>query len=183
MNYKLLTFLFTFYLIVIFLQKEKYYWFYPSLPLYPNNKKDSKITAYYTQKRSDHDIDFFKLTDPSVSYAFARFVPENIDTLDALFQPITKYILLLKYLFNRARPHQVNKNVKLLESKTANTPAYPSGHTAQAYYLAKQLEKKYPHLRNQLYECAEKCAKARIDAGLHYESDNDFSKYIVFTFF
>jgi len=183
MNYKLPTFLFIVYLIVIILQREKFIWYYPSLPLYPDNKKDSKLTVYYTQKRNDRDIEFFKLTDPSVSYAFIQIVPENVDTLNALFQPISKYVLILKYIFNRARPHQVNKNIKLLESNTANTPSYPSGHAAQAFYLAKQLEKKYPHLRNQLYECAEKCAKARVDAGLHYKSDNDFSKYIVFNFF
>lgn len=170
------------YSIIITLQKYKYFWFYPTIPLYPNNIDESNIVKLYTKTRTQDDIDFFKLTDPSVSHAFTLIVPENVEELNLMFRPISSTIISLKLLFNRARPKQVNNTIKVLASKTANTPSWPSGHAGQAYYLAKLLTKKYPHLKRELHECAEKCANARIYAGLHYESDNSFSKYIVSIF-
>ena len=182
MNKKIILYTIIIYIIIINLQKNKYYWFYPTIPLYPNNEYEVQNVKKYIEKRTQDDIDFFILTDPSVSYAFTLIVPESVESLNIMFQPISIPILFLKYLFNRARPKQIDKTLNVLKSKTADTRAWPSGHAAQAFFLAKVLVKKYPHLKNKLDDCAERCATARIYAGLHYESDNSFSKYIVSLF-
>ena len=86
--------------------------------------------------------------------------------------------LLLKTIFNRARPKQIYTSLNTQTSISANTPAYPSGHCIQAYYLAKRLSIMYPNRSDEFYKLAEDCALARVYAGLHYPSDNDFGKYI-----
>lgn len=63
------------------------------------------------------------------------------------------------------------------KSQTANTPAYPSGHCIQAYYLAKYLSSVYPDRSDEFFKLAEDCALSRAYAGLHYPSDNEFGKY------
>ena len=88
-------------------------------------------------------------------------------------------IYLLKHIINRARPYQVNTNILLLESKTANTPSYPAGHACQAYYLAKYLGKKHPEKQDELNQIAQRCDMVRVKAGLHYPSDGVFSKQII----
>lgn len=61
---------------------------------------------------------------------------------------ILTIIMMYKYIYNRPRPSQVAPNIinkesgTLLNSETADTPSYPSGHAFQAYYLAKILSKK-----------------------------------------
>ena len=53
----------------------------------------------------------------------------------------------------------------------------------QAYYLAKVLSKKYRNKEKELWKIAEDCNKARIYAGLHYESDGEFSRRLVEKYF
>jgi membrane-associated phospholipid phosphatase len=85
---------------------------------------------------------------------------------------------VLKTIFNRARPLQIDTGLHVQHSISANTPAFPAGHSIQAYYLAKYLSKIYPERTQKLYRLAEDCALARVYAGLHYPSDNQFGKYI-----
>ena len=81
---------------------------------------------------------------------------------------VTTPIYALKYMINRARPHQVS-DITPIPSKPQIHPAYPSGHAYQAYYLAKRLGNKYPDRKTQLESLAEDCAMARVYAGLHYQ--------------
>ena len=59
------------------------------------------------------------------------------------------------------------------------TPAYPAGHSYQAYLLSKYLSKKYPNKRELFRKIALRCDDCRVKAGLHYPSDGEFSRYIV----
>ena len=88
-------------------------------------------------------------------------------------------ILSFKYFFNRARPNQIDSTIEPLNISTAQTPAYPAGHAFQAYYLAKKLSKKYPHLTKIFNEIANECDITRVKAGLHYPSDGNFARYLV----
>ena len=93
--------------------------------------------------------------------------------------------MMYKYIYNRARPSQVAPNIinkesgTLLNSETADTPSYPSGHAFQAYYLAKILSKKFPKKKEQLMKLALRISNSRIIAGLHYPSDRDFAYWLV----
>jgi len=158
---------------------ERYYQFYPTINVYPNNFNEVKIVEKYVKEKNEQMNNFIKLTDKSVSYAFQDVVIETREQLSKMEREIVPFITFLKNLFNRARPKQINENLNVFESVSANTPAFPSGHTCQAYYLAKKLSIKYPEKREILFELAEKCGQARIYAGLHYPSDHEFSKFLV----
>ena len=158
---------------------ERYYHFYPTINVYPNNFNEVKMVEKYVKEKNEKMNDFIKLTDKSVSYAFQDIVIESREQLIKMESEIVVFITFLKNLFNRARPKQINENLNVFESISANTPAFPSGHSCQAYYLAKKLSIKYPEKREILFEMAEKCGQARIYAGLHYPSDHEFSKFLI----
>ena len=169
--------------IIIIITQKKYYYFYPTIPIYPDNNKDVLIVKKYINKKTQQDIDLFKSTDESVAYAFKNIVNLDIKTLKNIAHEKNSYIKYFKLLFNRAIHKQLDKTLDVLKSTTAATPSYPSGHAFQAYYLAKKLSKQYNHLSKQLWDCADKCAMARVYAGLHYPSDNEFSKSLVVRYF
>jgi len=187
--------IFIIYIILLLLNKGFYFW-YPSLNInllchsksYPNNKDEINIIMKeYISKRTQSDIDFFYLTDDNIVIAFQDIIKENEMKKEELEKiilstKIINTIMLYKNIYNRARPSQVAPeiiNKKLLNSKTASTPAYPSGHAFQAYYLAKILTKKFPQKEKELMKIADRVSDARIIAGLHYPSDKYFAYWLV----
>jgi len=160
---------------------DRYYQYYPTINVYPDNFKEVKIVEkYISQSKKNPKIDdLIKLTDESVVYAFNKIIPETHEELQKTIHEIVPFIMFFKLLFNRARPKQININLNVFDSISANTPAFPSGHTCQAYYLAKKLTLKYPEKKELLFNLAEKCGQARIYAGLHYPSDHEFSKFLI----
>jgi membrane-associated phospholipid phosphatase len=186
------------YIILLLLNKTYYFW-YPSIntnllchgKTYPNNNNEVNIMMKeYINKRTQDDINFFYLTDKDIIIAFQDIVKENEmkrkDMKKILMSPKNLSIIMMyKYIYNRARPSQVAPNIinkesgTLLESKTADTPSYPSGHAFQAYYLAKILSKKFPKKKEQLMKLARRVSDARIIAGLHFPSDRDFAYWLV----
>ena len=177
----LLLYIFFIYLLLIFISPLRYIFILPSIPIYPDNEKEVLLVEKEIASRNQSDINFFELTDRSVSEAFTSIVPLSIEELDSLISQIhvVGIIIFFKYIINRARPIQVKPKLNVLKSLTASTPAYPAGHAFQAYYLAKVLGKKYPDLKVQLDSIAETCNSVRIKAGLHYPSDGLFSKQLV----
>ena len=160
---------------------KRYYQYYPTINIYPNNFNEIKLVEKYVHKSKNNKQmnDFIKLTDKSVTYAFENIVLESKEELDEIISITVPFIMFLKLLFNRARPAQINPELTVFNSTSAHTPAFPSGHSFQAYYLANKLSKKYPEKKTEFYELAEKCGHARIYAGLHYPSDHEFSKFLI----
>tara|TARA_X000000368_G_C23026030_1_gene710211 strand:- start:1213 stop:1761 length:549 start_codon:yes stop_codon:yes gene_type:complete len=178
MNYIILVF---FYILVLVLSPVRYITFLPTIPVYPNSHEEVAYVRGAIKRRTQQDIDFHNLTDPSVSHAFAQVVPLSIKELNKIILQvsITFPINFYKYTINRPRPYQFDNNLDVLPSKTAHTPAYPAGHAYHAYYLAKKLGEKYPDKQMILDDIAEKCNEVRIKAGLHYPSDGEYSKILV----
>jgi hypothetical protein len=160
------------YLLVLIVSNTRYYFWYPSINTYllgygvpyPNNSIEIPIILNeYVVKKTQKDIDFFFLTDISVIPAFQTIILENEfkkrDMQRILFSSeIPKHIYIYKRIYNRARPHQVvpeeismHKGTMLL-SKTAFTPAYPSGHAFQSYYLARVLSIQFPEKKEKLIQ-------------------------------
>ena len=165
------------YLILLNLN-EGYIKYYPSL-YFGSNKKESIIVEKNLNEISLSQKDFFYLTNESVAHAFEPYVNENYNELLQISLKQNYIILFFKYLFNRIRPWQINKNIHPLNIETAQTPAFPAGHAYQAYLLEKFLSKKYPSQQKTFQELADKCNQCRIDAGLHYPSDGKFSLFLV----
>ena len=184
---------------ILLLLNETYYWWYPSFNTYflcygkpyPNNNCEINIILNdYIAKRNKLDIDFFYLTDNDIPIAFESIVKPNEmkkkDMIKIIMSPkVVNIIMKYKNIYNRARPSQIVPNIInkengiLLDSKTANTPAYPSGHAFQAYYLGKILSKKFPERKDEIMKIAKRIGDIRIIAGLHYPSDRDFAYWLV----
>jgi len=181
----ILFYVFIIYLILIIVSPIRYIYVLPTLCIYPNNETEVLQIEKEIKLRNQHDIDFFHLTDKSVSPAFVNIVPLSIQELDKMITQfhVAYVIIFFKYIINRPRPYQIKPNLNVLKSVSANTPAYPAGHAFQAYYLAKKLGKSYPELQPQLDAIAERCNSVRIKAGLHYPSDGQFSKQLVNIFY
>ena len=105
------------------------------------------------------------------------------DYLKKIKDKLSPLILSLKKHYNRPRPFQVayytDQELYPLNSETAHTPSYPSGHALQAYFLCKIIAFHNPHKKKEIMEIADTIAKTREVLGVHYKSDNLFSKYIV----
>ena len=181
----ILFYVFIIYLILIIVSPIRYIYLLPTLCIYPNSEKEVLQVEKEIKLRNQHDIDFFHLTDKSVSPAFAEIVPLSIQELDNMIKrfDVVSIIIFFKYIINRPRPKQIRPKLDVLDSISAATPAYPAGHAFQAYYLAKTLGKTYPVLQYQLDSIAERCNTVRIKAGLHYPSDGEFSKKLVNMFY
>lgn len=187
------------YLLVLIAGNTRYYFWYPSINTYflgysvsyPNNSMEIPIILNdYIVKKTHEDIDFFFMTDISVIPAFQTIIPENEfkkrNMQRILFSSeIPKHIYIYKRIYNRARPHQVAPEEisihkgTMLSSKTAFTPAYPSGHAFQSYYLARVLSIQFPEKKEKLIQMARRISDIRIIAGLHFPSDRDFAWWIV----
>lgn len=181
-NYNYLKIVIIIYLLLLISSEyPRYYTLFPSLNVYPNNKQESEIVKRISDRRSQKDIDFFHLTDKTPVNAFLNYTRYSRAELDAIITApsILSMIALTKQYYNRARPYQVNKEIKYLYSETGNTPSYPAGHAFQGYYLAKKLSAEDPLNERQYREIAESIDRVRIIAGIHYPSDGLLSKYMV----
>jgi len=97
---------------------------------------------------------------------------------------LDSFIFKLKYHYNRARPHQLSfyyinqEELNPLKSCASMSPAYPSGHTLEAYVIIDILEKHFPEQKELFDTVKRRIAISRIIIGVHYPSDNDFSTEI-----
>jgi len=187
------------YIIVLLVQSTRYYWWYPSfnisIPSFGKVFPDSRIeintvVSEYIMKRMPSDVAFFRLTDMNPAAAFTTVIKPDEMTVEDMDKTMTSSRVMfvtrmLKWIYNRARPAQIapelinERNGTLLHSDSAATPAYPSGHAVQTYYLAKILARRFPAKTQAVMEIATKCANIRIMAGHHYPSDRDFGWWVV----
>ena len=97
-----------------------------------------------------------------------------------LMNSSTKIIKELKNFYDRPRPNVLAKkmNIKLdmMDIKSAKTPAYPSGHTAQGYLIALVLSDKHPKAKKAFMKLAKDISDSRNMAKVHYKSDSVFGK-------
>ena len=187
------------YIIVLLVQPTRYYWWYPSFNIsipgigkaFPDSRIEVELVmSEYIMKRMPSDVAFFRMTDMNPAAAFTNVIKPDEMTLEEMDKIMTSSRVMfvtkmLKWKYNRARPAQIapelinEQNGTLLHSDSAATPAYPSGHAVQAYYLAKILARKFPAKTHAVMEIATKCANIRIMAGHHYPSDRDFGWWVV----
>lgn len=95
---------------------------------------------------------------------------------------LVKPIMALKNHYNRQRPYQLakklNMSFKFVPLESAKTPAYPSGHSTQAVFLANIIADYFPELKNDLKYVANDICFSRLIAGVHFPSDDVFGRYL-----
>jgi len=125
--------------------------------------------------------------DDDFNWAFEKLCYDNNLEYDRTFfkklmKECASITLRLKYRFNRPRPYQLapfhNVDLSVEESKTANTPAFPSGHAMQSTLQALILGKIYPVLAKDALKLAKDISKSRIVGGHHYPSDIEYGEML-----
>ena len=89
-------------------------------------------------------------------------------------------ILELKNYHDRERPNVGAKRwgIKLnyFHMDSAQTPSFPSGHSAQAKLVANVLSDMYPMHTAELQQAAENISNSRLVSRVHYKSDTEAGK-------
>tara|TARA_R110000851_G_scaffold180812_4_gene328501 strand:- start:431 stop:1087 length:657 start_codon:yes stop_codon:yes gene_type:complete len=171
-------------------QIDEILWNFLSQP-YPDSRETSKEIDLIKNKQDTYSKNKFKLTfckdaDEDLHHTLTNLFQTIGIEVDESFFKIDKvlgYIIVkLKQHYNRPRPYQFayysEQNFHPFETITGNSPSYPSGHALQGYFLCSLLAKKYPQHKTRLDLFAEMIAESRVALGVHYPSDNAFSKEI-----
>ena len=86
-------------------------------------------------------------------------------------------IMKIKNYHNRARPRkaaeQFGIKVQQFYMSSAQTPAFPSGHSAQAKLVANVLADIYPVHTAEFQQAAKNISNSRLVGHVHYKSDTD----------
>tara|TARA_R100000005_G_C4931489_1_gene160261 strand:+ start:51 stop:677 length:627 start_codon:yes stop_codon:yes gene_type:complete len=100
--------------------------------------------------------------------------------LSKIIKESTKFIMELKYHYNRPRPYQVaefyNMDLNGTTLDSMKTPSYPSGHAVQGYMIGEYLAKVDPTHGNEYRSVGEDIAHSRLIAKAHYPSDKAYGK-------
>lgn len=160
----------------------------PFMP-YPDDYSTRKEVEYLKKlaiERDEETMEFINMADRSIGKLFILLLNKNgiyvddylKEDIERVLVETTIPVLKLKYLYNRARPYQVADiegiEFSAIDSESAKTPSYPSGHATQSMYLAYYLTKSYPDLSSQLMALGERIAWSRVVAGVHFPSDISF---------
>jgi hypothetical protein len=109
-------------------------------------------------------------------------IPLSKKYVNKVIKESGKFIMKLKYHYNRPRPYQVAEvygiDLKGHMTDSMNTPSYPSGHAVQAYLLGELFSNVDPRGSHQYRELAERVAHSRIIAKGHYPSDKSYGKKV-----
>ena len=162
------------------------------LPMPPENTSNFTIQelvkmSEITENLTSNELDLIYMVDDDPNHVFSKLIKkhgmkdhtEEFKKAWAITAPI---IMNLKWKFNRPRPYQLAAaygiDIKVTETKTHHTPAYPSGHTAWAAMMGYILAEHYPQHSSEIFDKIDLAGKARVLQGVHYPSDNDASMVI-----
>ena len=149
--------------------------------------KELKFLEDITNKATDEELQFSYDSEMGESYmyeTFAKSIGLNLNDVffSKLFKQIDPILMLLKNHFNRPRPYQLayrlGINLKLKVPTETLHPAYPSGHALDSHLAAYAMIKLKPEKTREILLFCEKMEKSRLVAGVHFPSDNNYSKFI-----
>lgn len=174
--------------------------FIPQLIKFPFPKNSSKgareelnelVDNVNDIKSQPETLERYMSYDVSITKTFAQVIIEQnlgekgIDLVDKLLDDTLPLLVKLKFHFQRPRPYQLAEHYKLnlfpFESRTADSPSYPSGHALQARLICSVLGNHFPE-KYQFFESLSKDIEySRVYLGVHYPSDIDYSLFIAET--
>ena len=126
-------------------------------------------------KKDEKDIKFeIKANDMLTLFNIDK---EEQDNLIEIFKEITPVVMSIKRTYDRVRPSLLDNRIKP-SIEVPGHPAYPSGHSIQCYIAYNYLKKKYPEREDEFLKIADKIAKNREIAGVHYKSDTKYGKLL-----
>jgi len=147
-------------------------------------KADLEQVEILSRTVSHEDFNLIMLVDDDVQNLFKPYLKKvgleyPTELIDSVISNIDTVLLNLKHKFKRARPFQVAPHlgyiISVIQTKTHQTPAYPSGHQGQGAIVAEVLSSLYPEHKTQWNDFSALVGKARVMQGVHYPSDNEVS--------
>lgn len=148
------------------------------------NQVVESVNALLDEDNYDQFYKRYKKFDANLKKFFIQSLVSDgedeaeVTTLIENIHEDTKPLLLkLKFHFQRPRPNQLAYYYKLklfpFESKSANSPSFPSGHAYQAKIFAEVLGNKYPNTYAFMQSVFHDICYSRVHLGLHFQSDVD----------
>lgn len=127
-----------------------------------------------------------KSLDEDVPHLFDNIIksryPSDKNLVEILSDAIRPIIFSQKKYYNAIRPWELARKHRIYFDhdyvESAQTPSFPSGHTAQAHFVAEMLSRKYPDLREQFHRLAREIEHSRIVLGVHFPSDNEAGRIL-----
>lgn len=109
-------------------------------------------------------------------------IPISKTYVERVIKESAKFVMEMKYHYNRPRPYQVAEvygmDLNGTELDSMKTPSYPSGHAIQGYLIAELFSFVDPRNSQQYRGIGEKIAHSRINAKAHYPSDKKFGSKV-----
>jgi hypothetical protein len=129
---------------------------------------------------------FLDSSNNSVEKLFKKYVTDNdisgVDwsLFDELLSDLDTILMRQKYNYKRLRPADYfeSNGESLRDVISVESPSFPSGHTAIAFFMSSLLSDMFPDHRMQLQTLAEMIGQSRIENGAHYPSDVSIGRFI-----
>ena len=150
-----------------------------SLQPFPENTSKKTLEEVKYLSEIEEDVDYVREND-EVKESFGKLHEEleleyNEDEAGKYLKESSKYIMELKYKFQRPRPHQIADfygiDLNGVDLDSMKTPSYPSGHATQGYLLGMIYSERYPEYRKEFMKLGEDIAESRIVGKAHFPSD------------
>ena len=155
------------------------------MPKYQPPSNDSSTTLdeikYLSSIKPNKDkvLKFDKVKETFKPYAEELGIYDYIKKIE---HESVKFIMKLKYEYNRPRPFQVAEfygiDLNGTETDSMKTPSFPSGHAIQGYLIADILSKHNPSNTEMYQKIGEDIAHSRIIGKAHYPSDKKYGKKV-----
>jgi len=152
-----------------------------------NDSQKTKAELHYLLAYNEGVIDnkfveeYDDIIEPFMSELKKSDVSVSENDLQEIIDESVKFIMKVKYKYNRPRPYQIAehyniKDFKIHKLDTAQTPSYPSGHALQGRLIALMLSEKDPYNENQYMEISKNISESRIMARVHFPSDKEYGE-------
>ena len=150
-----------------------------SLQPFPENTSKKTLEDVKYLSEIEEDVDYVREND-KVKESFGKLHEEleleyNEDEAGKYLKESSKYIMELKYKFQRPRPYQIADfygiDLNGVDLDSMKTPSYPSGHATQGYLLGMIYSERYPEYRKEFMKLGEDIAESRIIGKAHFPSD------------
>jgi len=155
---------------------------FPEPPLNSSLETQEELEYLYVLQEEERPYmeDLIVKADQDLQSLFYELCAEyQIDPMkpvvENIMEKVSEIAAFMKYSYNRPRPFQLawHYDIELypMDSISAWSAAYPSGHTTQAEMLRLYYTNLYPELAEEFMRVAALISRTRMIGGMHYPSD------------